>query len=616
MDHPRFEQFVADAGWPPAEVAALLSDRVRRWLDEIESLVADGDRDGAAEVARQGARRVVRVGAVEVVRCLREIEQRAGDSDESIAENLVDVQSALSGELDELDIEPVSGQGRFEPSSPAQLSDWLNTLRGTRLNLGVDPGELETLHRVASAIAEHAGGGVVQEAAQAVIEAEEAKAASAVDRLLAALGPWTVFDGEVDTLLVVVADMASADRFRRVLQAPDRKIVLGSHQDQAQQLFDREKPSLVILDLVLPDGDSRRLIQLFSAREGEHVPVLVRSAHSGDLPVAECYALGAERFLPQPLTTDELQRQVSGALGRRARREREAGVDPVTGLPNRASVVRWWWEWQEQEAEGAVGLIGLEGLGEKSTGHYRTMDEAILRQIVNVLQGHLPGDSRLARWGSEELLVFAQSLDPRELARRLEAARSQLADRSFPTEEGEALVVGFSAGVVAANTQRSLRETVTRADDRLYRAQTAVVGAKGNIYTADDGADHHLPRALVAEDDRIIAALIEARLSRDGIEVETVADGGEAARRVQSETYNLLLLDLHLPTRDGFDVAKVARQGANKHTPLMVIGTGERDHHLAKAFALGADDFLTKPFSPQDVGVRARRLMRQGARRA
>jgi len=109
-------------------------------------------------------------------------------------------------------------------------------------------------------------------------------------------------------------------------------------------------------------------------------------------------------------------------------------------------------------------------------------------------------------------------------------------------------------------------------------------------------------RILVVEDEPNIVMALEFLMTQQGYEVRSVNDGDSALAEVGREPPDILLLDLNIPGRDGFEVCEAIRANpAWKRIPILVLTGKDRDADRSKALALGADDYLTKPFATQDV---------------
>ncbi len=111
-------------------------------------------------------------------------------------------------------------------------------------------------------------------------------------------------------------------------------------------------------------------------------------------------------------------------------------------------------------------------------------------------------------------------------------------------------------------------------------------------------------RILVADDEPHIRRVLETLLDSSGFDVDMVCDGAEALQRLQDASlrYDLVLTDLMMPERDGLDVLSgLAELEHRRGLPVVVLTAKGQDADRARAVALGAADFLTKPFSPKKL---------------
>ncbi|HET7341943.1 MAG TPA: response regulator transcription factor [Methylomirabilota bacterium] len=120
-------------------------------------------------------------------------------------------------------------------------------------------------------------------------------------------------------------------------------------------------------------------------------------------------------------------------------------------------------------------------------------------------------------------------------------------------------------------------------------------------------------RILVVEDERKVASFIRQGLAEEGHTVEVAADGAAALDLVlEGPPYDLIVLDLMLPRVDGFAILKATRQ-RHVTTPVLVLTARDSVADKVRGLDLGADDYLTKPFSFDEFLARVRALLRRGA---
>ena len=119
-----------------------------------------------------------------------------------------------------------------------------------------------------------------------------------------------------------------------------------------------------------------------------------------------------------------------------------------------------------------------------------------------------------------------------------------------------------------------------------------------------------MSRILIVEDEPGIAFALESDLQTEGYQVTVVGDGVEAIRRARAEPFDLILLDVMLPGKDGFEVCRELRHGGLR-TPIVLLTAKAQEAEKILGLDVGADDYVTKPFSPRELRARLRALLRR-----
>ena len=117
-------------------------------------------------------------------------------------------------------------------------------------------------------------------------------------------------------------------------------------------------------------------------------------------------------------------------------------------------------------------------------------------------------------------------------------------------------------------------------------------------------------KALVVDDDRVIADLVAFTLRREGYQVSLAYDGPAALQRWQADRPDVIVLDVNLPGRDGFAVCQAIRQQQD-HTPIIMLTVRGDEDDVVRGLQLGADDYIHKPFSPRQLVARVQAVLRR-----
>ena len=232
--------------------------------------------------------------------------------------------------------------------------------------------------------------------------------------------------------------------------------------------------------------------------------------------------------------------------------------------------------------------LALRQLIEEKNAFCRLLDAANLAGLQNTLQGF------------DAVMV---SLDSGQV-------RSQW-DEADWKNCGRPLVVSGPAAEIAsriglfAEAQRQFALAPCAAAELVLRLEAAVAATPGG-----GAASPEAPTVLLADDDPSITALLKATLTRQGIVCRVAADGGEALALAQEMRPQVMVLDVNMPTRDGFEVlAAMRKDPATRHVRVIMLTGCEQESDVLRGFGLGTDDYVVKPFNPLEVAARVKRLL-------
>jgi two-component system alkaline phosphatase synthesis response regulator PhoP len=117
---------------------------------------------------------------------------------------------------------------------------------------------------------------------------------------------------------------------------------------------------------------------------------------------------------------------------------------------------------------------------------------------------------------------------------------------------------------------------------------------------------------LLVEDEEHLHEALKLNLEMEGYEVDSAYDGGEALKQIQSAHYDLIILDIMLPSLDGFSITERMRLN-NNQTPILILSAKNTSSNRVQGLKLGADDYLTKPFNLEELLLRVAKLIQKNA---
>lgn len=120
------------------------------------------------------------------------------------------------------------------------------------------------------------------------------------------------------------------------------------------------------------------------------------------------------------------------------------------------------------------------------------------------------------------------------------------------------------------------------------------------------------PSILLVEDEEHLHEALKLNLEMEGYEVDSVFDGQEALKKIQSAHYDLIILDIMLPSLDGYSITERMRLN-NNQTPILILSAKNTSANRVQGLKLGADDYLTKPFNLEELLLRVAKLLQKNA---
>ena len=116
-------------------------------------------------------------------------------------------------------------------------------------------------------------------------------------------------------------------------------------------------------------------------------------------------------------------------------------------------------------------------------------------------------------------------------------------------------------------------------------------------------------KILIVEDDELMIKILKFILNKEGYQLSIIKDGLSAIEQIPAINPDMVITDLLLPYKSGLEVIRFVKEKFKK-TPIIVLSSlGEEEHSVSEAFKLGADDFIAKPFNPNELVLRVKRLL-------
>jgi len=345
------------------------------------------------------------------------------------------------------------------------------------------------------------------------------------------------------------------------------------------------RPAVILLDLELPEVDGHTVCRLLKADPTlASIPVAFLSAKTTLEARVTGLALGADDFLVKPVDPRELMLRLQ-LLHTRARQTaaRQSGGE----LPYDAFRLAV----REELQQGAASLVRLHVPAEHRDG------------VAAAIRGEIRRRDLSAVYDRTHLVVLLPGMGAAAARDRIAAIVERIRG------EGMSGVHAGVAGSPIAGT-RTLEALLDEADEALAAARYENVAAALRPEGTQTGARVDRPTVLVADDDPEVSRIIDAHLSASGYRSVLTFDGVRTLDEIRERRPDVLVIDLMMPRMSGFDVLTHLRGMTDGRPHVIVLSARGREEDVMRAFDLGADDYMTKPFSPQELLARIGRFLR------
>jgi two-component system, cell cycle response regulator len=287
---------------------------------------------------------------------------------------------------------------------------------------------------------------------------------------------------------LVVDDSATHLKLlEHTLSGTFERVHLARNGREALEIFERERPALVITDCVMPDVGGFELCQRIRAAQSFYVYIIMVTSISETENVVKGLTIGADDYLTKPFHTEELLARVKVGLRlidlhrqleeKNRLLEHFALTDPLTGLPNRRAIEAW----AAHELPAAVRhgfgfwvvAIDLDHFKRVNDTHGHDAGDTVLKTFGEILRSNTRSSDISGRTGGEEFLHVLTHADNAHMPIIVERTRTKLAAQSF-SFSGSVITVTASFGVAGftrEGTAATFGDLVSRADRALYRAK-------------------------------------------------------------------------------------------------------------------------------------------------
>jgi two-component system cell cycle response regulator len=426
-------------------------------------------------------------------------------------------------------------------------------------------------------------------------------------------------------LLIIDDDDVLRTFMQQRLQLDGCLVDVAADVDSAKKMLREHIYDLVILDLMMHPQSGYELFEYLKEDPTlKWMPIIVLSVRSDLNDKIRCFHLGADDYVTKPFQYEELSARIYSLMKRAKSFEQLAFRDPLTGAFNRR-----YFDHQVsldlQRAERYLTPISLVFIDidrfksiNDTYGHH--VGDLVLQGLAHLLQSNLRSTDLLARFGGEEFVIVLPGTHVENGIKVIENILELARKQPVAQNEGQSFHITFSAGVAEWHESMSIHEWVKLADSAMYNAKQQ---GRNRVLGVQEGAvqEHReaaavvtdRKRLLLADDDHILRSMLLAHLEHLPIHIVEAADGEEAFNLLLEQKFDAVILDGIMPKMDGFGLLehiKAHQELSKQDLKVLMLSGKKHEDDLVKGFQLGADDYMTKPFSLIELEMRVRRLLK------
>jgi two-component system, cell cycle response regulator len=428
-------------------------------------------------------------------------------------------------------------------------------------------------------------------------------------------------------ILLIDDDITMVNFLKGNFEKEGYMVLAAVTADKALKLFYDHKPDIILLDIHLQDHIGFEILAtILEKSQSYFIPIILLSSLDNKELRMKGYKQGAVDFIAKPFSFDEFIVRVENRIKYKEIVSNAVLIDELTGAFNRKflklELNRYLFELNRTKEVLSLVLIDLDHFKKVNDTYGHHTGDVVLKGFAQFVLTSKRTSDYLIRYGGEEfilLLPHTKKADAKLFVNRLLEDFSVV---SFFSEDGTQFNVTFSAGVVEiANPQTPIDEYVKSADIALYNAKdqgrNQVCLYEGNGVTGN-GAKGNIHIAII-DDDIVVHELVKERLAKlsfGNIQVDFKSfREGESFFASDWHKQNgrfLILLDGIMPRMDGLEVLKKLRGDYPEKKFVVLMLTGRKsEKDVVRALELGADDYLTKPFSIAELEARVKRLVKR-----
>ncbi|WP_233434946.1 GGDEF domain-containing response regulator [Mesobacillus jeotgali] len=430
-------------------------------------------------------------------------------------------------------------------------------------------------------------------------------------------------ESDLPLVQMIGDDVSMLILMKEAMEEKGWMVMTSTDPEKAVSLYYDLQPDCLVIDTDFTKENGFQLLETIQQHNHKQfVPKVILSTENNRQTRIRAYEMGADDFIGKPVDMEEFVVRIKRQLQRKQTFDESVLIDELTKVYNRRLLYdlldRYLKEMERTNSVFSLALLDLDYFKDINDSYGHLTGDKVLVAFADFLKRNLRGSDIVFRYGGEEFVILLPRTNSEETIDVINRILEQFKAIEF-NEQGRSFKVSFSAGVyMVSNPVEGSQDILKMADHALYEAKAKGRSRVQGANVAEHSANNIL-NVSVIDDDAIIRTLLVRVLQN--IDTEKVElnvqsfENGEKffeSGRLTEKGKHFLILDGVMPVMDGIEVLDKVKSIPRSSTIHVLMLTGRKsEYDIARALKLGADDYVTKPFSITELQARIQRLIKR-----
>jgi two-component system, cell cycle response regulator len=429
--------------------------------------------------------------------------------------------------------------------------------------------------------------------------------------------------GDIPLVQIIDDDVSMLILLKEALEEKGWMVITNTEPEKAVSQYYDLQPDCLVIDVDLPSKNGFQLLEdIQQHNHKQFIPKVITSIQNDRKTRINAYEMGADDFIEKPIDIEEFIVRIHRQLQRKQIFDQSVLIDELTQVYNRRFLFdlleRYLKDFERSGVAFSVALLDLDYFKNVNDTYGHLTGDKVLEIFASFLKENLRSTDIVFRYGGEEFVVLFPRTNDEEAMAVVNRILNDFSKIAFQ-EHDQSFNISFSAGIyMVSQPEEGSLDILKMADQALYEAKEK---GRARVESANEANQpvNNILNVSVIDDDAIIRTLLVRVLQtidtgKVVLNIESYENGEKffESGRLEQKGKHFLVLDGVMPVMDGIEVLTKVKNNVNSGQVHVLMLTGRKtEYDIARALKLGADDYVTKPFSITELQARIQRLIQR-----